>query len=296
MHEQAAVTSVLIGEALAHGDLGIAYAALAPGAVATAIGHWGSAEQEATYLPAVHRRGRAGRGARDPRADDRCSTRWSWARRPAGTARTGCSTAPSRCVARASECELFVVAAEAEGLDGPALFVVESGTKGLSVEPEPAMGLRPAATGRLLLDGVRLPGGRRARRGQARGLRRVRQPLPRRLVRARGGHRAGGPRLRDPLRQRAQRLRRADLQPPGGRLHGRRHRDRDRRDAPRRPTGPRAAPTAARTSPARRRSPAGSAPPRACRSAPTACSCSAATASSRSTRSSAGTATSARRA
>ena len=51
MHEQAAVTSVLIGEALAHGDLGIAYAALAPGAVATAIGHWGSAEQEAD-LPA----------------------------------------------------------------------------------------------------------------------------------------------------------------------------------------------------------------------------------------------------
>ena len=52
MHEQAAVTAVLTGEALAHGDLGIAYAALAPGAVATAIGLWGSAEQEATYLPA----------------------------------------------------------------------------------------------------------------------------------------------------------------------------------------------------------------------------------------------------
>ncbi|MGN6815974.1 MAG: acyl-CoA dehydrogenase family protein, partial [Solirubrobacterales bacterium] len=52
MTEQAAVTSVLIGEALAHGDMGIAYAALAPGAVATAIGLWGSAEQEATYLPA----------------------------------------------------------------------------------------------------------------------------------------------------------------------------------------------------------------------------------------------------
>ena len=45
-------TSVLIGEALAHGDMGIAYAALAPGAVATAIGLWGTAEQEATYLPA----------------------------------------------------------------------------------------------------------------------------------------------------------------------------------------------------------------------------------------------------
>ena len=58
MHEQAAVTSVLIGEALAHGDLGIAYAALAPGAVATAIGHWGSAEQQADLPARVHRRGR----------------------------------------------------------------------------------------------------------------------------------------------------------------------------------------------------------------------------------------------
>src|SRR6187200_1232717 len=52
MTEQSAVTSVLIGEAFAHGDMGIAYAALAPGAVATAIGHWGTPEQEATYLPA----------------------------------------------------------------------------------------------------------------------------------------------------------------------------------------------------------------------------------------------------
>jgi alkylation response protein AidB-like acyl-CoA dehydrogenase len=59
-------------------------------------------------------------------------------------------------VARVSECELFVVAAHAESI-GPALFVVESSTSGLSVQAEPAMGLRPAATGRLLLEGVRLP-------------------------------------------------------------------------------------------------------------------------------------------
>jgi alkylation response protein AidB-like acyl-CoA dehydrogenase len=59
-------------------------------------------------------------------------------------------------VARAGECELFLVAAEAEGI-GPALFVVESGTKGLAIEDEPAMGLRPAATGRLLLEGARVP-------------------------------------------------------------------------------------------------------------------------------------------
>ena len=57
-----------------------------------------------------------------------------------------------------------------------------------------------------------------------------------------------------------------------------------------------AAPTTARTSPAKSRSRAARAPTRACRSAPTACSCSAATATSRSTRSSAGTATCGQRA
>ncbi len=51
MHERAAIASVLIGEALAHGDMGVAYAALSPGAVATAIGRWGSAELQAAYLP-----------------------------------------------------------------------------------------------------------------------------------------------------------------------------------------------------------------------------------------------------
>jgi len=59
-------------------------------------------------------------------------------------------------LARATECELFVIAAEAEGI-GPALFIVESGAKGLVVESEPAMGLRPAATGRLLIEGVKVP-------------------------------------------------------------------------------------------------------------------------------------------
>jgi len=52
MAEQSAVTGVVIAEALAHGDMGIALAALAPGAVATALGLWGDAEQQATYLPA----------------------------------------------------------------------------------------------------------------------------------------------------------------------------------------------------------------------------------------------------
>jgi alkylation response protein AidB-like acyl-CoA dehydrogenase len=157
MEEQAAVGSVLIAEALAHGDLGIAYAALAPGAVATAIGHWGTAEQQATYLPEFT-------GENVPVAAlailepqplfDPFALRTKARRDGDGWVLEGAKSL----VARPGDCELFVVAAEAEGV-GPALFVIESAAKGLSVEPEPAMGLRPAATGRLLLEGVALPAG-----------------------------------------------------------------------------------------------------------------------------------------
>jgi alkylation response protein AidB-like acyl-CoA dehydrogenase len=157
MHEQSAVTSVLIGEALAHGDMGIAYAALAPGAVATAIGLWGSAEQEATYLPAFTGEDvpAAALAILEPRP------LFDPLKLETKASRVGDEwviDGAKSLLARAKECELFLVAAEAEGL-GPVLFVIESGAKGLSVEDEPAMGLRPAATGRLLLEGVKLPAG-----------------------------------------------------------------------------------------------------------------------------------------
>ncbi|HEX3608105.1 MAG TPA: acyl-CoA dehydrogenase family protein [Solirubrobacterales bacterium] len=155
MHEQAAVTSVLIGEALAHGDMGIAYAALAPGAVATAIGRWGTAEQEATYLPAftAEETPAAALAILEPRPLFDPLKLETKARKDG---EDWVLSGAKSLLARPAECELFVVAAEADDL-GPALFVIESGTSGLTVEEEPAMGLRPAATGRLLLEGVKLP-------------------------------------------------------------------------------------------------------------------------------------------
>jgi alkylation response protein AidB-like acyl-CoA dehydrogenase len=157
MHEQAAVGSVLIGEALAHGDMGIAYAALAPGAVATAIGHWGTAEQEAAYLPSFTGEDvpAAALAILEPKPLFNPLELATVARRDG---EDWMLDGAKSLVARASECELFIVAAEAEDL-GPALFVIESGAKGLAVEAEPAMGLRSAATSRLLLEGVRLPAG-----------------------------------------------------------------------------------------------------------------------------------------
>jgi alkylation response protein AidB-like acyl-CoA dehydrogenase len=155
MEEQSAVGSVLIGEALAHGDMGIAYAALAPGAVATAIGHWGTAEQQSTYLPAFTGEDTptAALAILEPRPLFNPLELETKARRDG---EDWVLDGTKSLLARAAECELFVVAADAEGV-GPALFVVESGGEGQSIEDEPAMGLRPAATGRLVLEGARVP-------------------------------------------------------------------------------------------------------------------------------------------
>ena len=62
------MAGTLVAEALAKGDMGLAVATLAPGSVATAIGLWGSDEQQQTYLPAFAERRRAGRRARAHRA------------------------------------------------------------------------------------------------------------------------------------------------------------------------------------------------------------------------------------
>jgi len=155
MAERSAVTSVLVAEALAHGDLGIALCALAPGAVATALGLWGDAEQQSTYLRPFNSDDApaAALALLEPQAlfdPVKLATR---ARADAGE---WILTGTKALVPRAAEAELFLIAADAEGL-GPALFIVESSTAGLFTEPEPAMGLRAAATGRLILEDARVP-------------------------------------------------------------------------------------------------------------------------------------------
>ena len=139
VEERSAVTSVLMSEALALGDMGIAVACLAPAGVSTALGLWGDADQQATYLPAFVGEDvpAAALAMLEPRAAVR-PVRPPDTRHASRAAAT-CSTASSRCVPRALDGELFIVAAELEG-HGPALFIVESGTSGVSVEPEPGDG------------------------------------------------------------------------------------------------------------------------------------------------------------
>jgi alkylation response protein AidB-like acyl-CoA dehydrogenase len=153
--ERSTVTNVLVAEALAHGDMGLAVACLAPAAVSNALVLWGDETQQATYLPAFTGEDvpPAALAVQEPRPlFDPFSLSTKAYRTPGGFVLSGAKSL----VPLASAAELFVVAADLEGR-GPALFIVESSTAGLSVEPEPAMGLRAAGTGRLVLSQVAVP-------------------------------------------------------------------------------------------------------------------------------------------
>ena len=66
--ERSAMAGTLVAEALAHGDMGLAVAALAPGAVSTALSLWGTRGAAGDLPPGLHRRRRPGRRARADRA------------------------------------------------------------------------------------------------------------------------------------------------------------------------------------------------------------------------------------
>ena len=152
--ERSAMAGTLVAEALAHGDMGLAVATLSPGAVATALSLWGSEQQQATYLPAFT-------GADVPAAAlalneptvlfDALAPATVARREGDGFVLDGVKSQ----VPRGAEAELFVVGAQLDG--SPALFLVESATHGLTVEADPAMGVRAASMTRLQLAGVRLP-------------------------------------------------------------------------------------------------------------------------------------------
>jgi alkylation response protein AidB-like acyl-CoA dehydrogenase len=151
---RAAVTNVLVAEALAYGDMGLALPILAPAGVASALTHWGSADQQATYLKDFA-------GENVPQACvaiaephplfDPTALKTTAVRTPSGYRLDGVKSL----VPAAANAELFIVAAQFNGK--PALFIVESSAKGLTVTPDPSMGIRAAALGRVELDHVTVP-------------------------------------------------------------------------------------------------------------------------------------------
>jgi alkylation response protein AidB-like acyl-CoA dehydrogenase len=158
--ERSVVTNALVAEALAHGDMGLAVACLAAPSVAAALVEYGSAEQQAAYVPSLT-------GEKSPQAAIAVMEAQplfnpfalaTTARRDQGG---WVLDGEKHLVPCAQQAELFLVAAMDEDTRAPALFVVESGTQGLALAPQPAMGLRAAGLARLKLARVKLAEGAR---------------------------------------------------------------------------------------------------------------------------------------
>jgi alkylation response protein AidB-like acyl-CoA dehydrogenase len=148
------VTNALVAEALAYGDMGLALPILAPGGVASALTHWGSADQQATYLRefAGENVPQACVAIAEPHAlFDPTALKTTAVRTPSGYRLNGVKSL----VPAAADAELFIVGAQLSGK--PALFIVESSTQGVSIKADPSMGIRGAALGRVELDNVSVP-------------------------------------------------------------------------------------------------------------------------------------------
>jgi len=153
--ERTTLTNALMAEALARGDLSLAAALLVPLSAANCMRRWGSQAQQAQWLPAFVGEEPApvmAIAVSEPRPlfdPHRLATQAK--KRGQHYLLSG-----EKClVLRGLDASRLIVAAQAA--DGPGLFIVEAGAKGLQRRPEPAMGLKAAGTARLLLKNVRVP-------------------------------------------------------------------------------------------------------------------------------------------
>jgi hypothetical protein len=153
--EASVCTGVLVAEDLAQGDVGLALAALAPIGVANAFVRWGSADQQAKYLPAFAESTppHAAIAIAEPRPlFDPNELRTRATIDGDGFLVKG----EKSLVPLAESAELLLVAASLVG-KGPRMFVIERGTPGVKIVADPAMGARAASLGKVILDDVRLP-------------------------------------------------------------------------------------------------------------------------------------------
>ncbi|QEY65262.1 acyl-CoA dehydrogenase [Metapseudomonas lalkuanensis] len=157
--ERTILTNALMAEALAKGDLSLAAALLAPLSAANCIRRWASAEQQAAWLPAF-----VGEQPAPPMAIavNEPAVLFDPGKLATRARRKGSSfvlTGEKCLVPGALDASRLIVAAETGS--GPALFLVEAGSKGLDLRPEPAMGLKACGTARIRLKGVKVPAANR---------------------------------------------------------------------------------------------------------------------------------------
>ncbi len=146
-------TQMIAFEALGYGDFGLALALLAPVSVANLLTRFGSDQQQSRYLKAL---------AEDSAlmASIACQEPWvgfnpqQLATQAVRTANGFVLTGEKSLVVMGQKADLLVVAAQLSGK--PALFLVDTSSKGVYAAPEPAMGMKAAATARLRFEQVEL--------------------------------------------------------------------------------------------------------------------------------------------
>jgi hypothetical protein len=153
--ERSAVTTALVLEELARGDLGIATALMAPAAVAAALAHYGSSAQQATYLPAFTGEGMPARASLAVMEQGPLFDPLSPTTRATTRGSDLVINGAKSLVVGAVDADVLVISALVDG--APRLVIVEAGTRGLTVADDPAMGIRAARTGRIGLDDALVP-------------------------------------------------------------------------------------------------------------------------------------------
>ena len=159
------VTGALIAEAMAHGDMGLAVACLAPVGVANLLTRYGSAEQQAKYLSAF--------AEETPPASalallepyplfDPVTLRCETSADGDGLLLNGLKSQ----VPLVASAEFFLVAA-LDANSEPQLYIVESQLEGVRYTLDPGMGVRAAGLGSLEFNNVKLP--TNAKLGEAAG-------------------------------------------------------------------------------------------------------------------------------
>ncbi|SDX07707.1 acyl-CoA dehydrogenase family protein [Marinobacter mobilis] len=151
---QSPVTSVLIAEQLARGDMGMALGLLAPFGVAQAISQWGTGAQQSSYLPLFC----DGDAPVATIAVDEPSPLFDPMQLQTRARRTGSGfelSGTKSAVVLGEVSDLILVAAVLEGT--PRLFLVPGNSDGLQRSADLGMGLRAAQLTRLELNKVTVP-------------------------------------------------------------------------------------------------------------------------------------------
>lgn len=153
--ERTILTNALMAEALAKGDLSLAAALLAPLSAANCIRRWASPEQQSAWLPAFVAAQPAPRTAIAVSEPALLFDPLRLATRARRKGRHYLLCGEKCLVVDGVEASRLIVAAETGS--GVALFMVEAGSKGLQLRPEPAMGLKACGTARVRLRNVKVP-------------------------------------------------------------------------------------------------------------------------------------------